>query len=391
MPSRQWHGMHDLQFGFDASDVVWTHSVSRSPIEVLSGDSKLIQRTTFSGPPQFRTSDAFVGGYGQDTWRMAKALVFQYGLRDDWDRILHRMTVSPRVSANFLPYRDDRAKLTVAWGIFVQPVTLAPFSPAMDQQRTDVFYDPTGTILVAGPVVSRFVLPGGNLGQPRFYTTSIGWEQKFGRSSVASVNFANRDEHSGLAYERVLSNQDSNVFLLQNDRRDRHRSVEITARHSFSGDAEISGSYTRSSARTNEALDYSLATIVFTPQQPGPLAWDTPNRFISSGWAPAPIWHLTLSYFLEYRTGYPFSVVNQEQELVGPANQLRFPDYLSLNLGIEKRLRLFRRTWAVRLTVVNVSGHKNPDFVINNIDAPDFLNFAGGQGRAFSGRIRLVK
>jgi len=391
MPSRRWHGMHELKFGFDASSVAWSQSASRSSIQVLSSDNILIQNTTFSGPRQFRTSDAFVGGYGQDTWRIAKALVFQYGVRNDWDRFLHHRILSPRVSANFLPFREDRGKLTVAWGVFVQPIALAIFSPALDQQRTDAFYDPTGTTPVAGPVISRFVLPSGGLEQPRFYTTSIGWEQKFGHNSLASVNFSDRNEHSGLAYEKVLSDQDSNVFLLQTNRRDRYRSVEITARHAFPGDREISGSYTRSSARTNEALDYSLATIVFSPQQPGPLAWDAPNRFISSGWAPAPVWNLTLSYFLEYRTGYPFSVINQDQELIGPPNSLRFPDYLSLNLGIEKRLRLFRKTWAARLTVINVSGHKNPDSVINNIDASDFMNFAGGQGRAFSGRIRMVQ
>ena len=101
-------------------------------------------------------------------------------------------------------------------------------------------------------------------------------------------------------------------------------------------------------------------------------------------------WNLLLSCFLEYHTGFPFNVVNQQQQLLGAPNRLRFPDYLSLNFGIEKRIGLFRREWAVRLAVVNLTGHQNRDSVVNNNDSPNYLSFAGGQKRAFTGRIRLV-
>jgi len=63
---------------------------------------------------------------------------------------------------------------------------------------------------------------------------------------------------------------------------------------------------------------------------------------------------------------------------------------LSLNLGIEKRFRFRGYEWAARLAAVNVTGHANPNAVINNVDAPNFLRFAGGQGRAVTARLRLV-
>jgi hypothetical protein len=81
----------------------------------------------------------------------------------------------------------------------------------------------------------------------------------------------------------------------------------------------MSASYTRSSAESSHVLDYSLDTLVFAPQQPGPLDWDAPNRFLSSGWAPAPIGNFFLSYYFEYRSGFPFSIVN-EQTTEGKAN-----------------------------------------------------------------------
>src|SRR5207302_170259 len=110
-----------------------------------------------------------------------------------------------------------------------------------------------------------------------------------------------------------------------------------------------------------EVHDYALGELILSPQASGRVSWDAPNRFLSWGWAPAPIWGLLISYFFEYRTGFPFSVINQQQLLVGPPNRLRFPDYLSLNLGIEKRFRFRGYEWAARLAAVNVTGHANPN------------------------------
>ena len=137
-------------------------------------------------------------------------------------------------------------------------------------------------------------------------------------------------------------------------------------------------------------LDPSLTLLILSPQQPGPLLWDAPHRMVSSGWTPIPIWGLFLSGYLEYRSGFPFSVVNEQQQLVGAPNRLRFPAYLSLNLGLEKRFQFRGHEWAVRLSEINITGHQNPDSVVNNNAAPNFLTFAGGQRRALTVRLRLV-
>jgi len=80
-----------------------------------------------------------------------------------------------------------------------------------------------------------------------------------------------------------------------------------------------------------------LGSIFFAAQQPAPLAWDAPNRLLTWGWAPTHIWKIQLSYFFEYRTGYPYSIVNLQQQLVGAPNSSRFPDYKNLNLALEKK------------------------------------------------------
>jgi hypothetical protein len=46
-----------------------------------------------------------------------------------------------------------------------------------------------------------------------------------------------------------------------------------------------------------------------------------------------PLWDLLFSYFFEYHSGFPFSAINDQQQLVGPANSFRYPSYVSLNVG----------------------------------------------------------
>jgi hypothetical protein len=390
MPSRHWHGTHNLQAGVSAFNTKWDNSVLRSTIDVLHADNSLVQRSTFSGPSQFHISDFVFGAYIQDAWQFASSFLLQLGLREDRDRIIGKSITSPRLSANFLPLGSDRMKLTAGWGIFAQPLRLAIMGPAFDQSRKDAFYGPAPGNSIVSEVTSRFVLPRSGLKQPWFSATNLAWEQKFGERSVAIVNFTDRRGHSGIAYESSQPDPGNNLLSAANNRRDRYRSIQISFRHTFGENAEWAASYVRSSARTNEIFDYAPSNIVFTPQREGPLPWDAPNHIISSGWSPLPLWHLMISYFLEFRTGFPFSAVNEKQQLVGEANGLRFPDYFSLNVGLEKQVRAFRRRWAVRLTMVNITSHPNPEAVINNVDSPNYLQFSGSQSRAFSARIRLA-
>jgi hypothetical protein len=306
---------------------------------------------------------------------------------------------APRVSANVLPFGDDRAKFSLGWGIYNAPLNLALIGQVFDQQQVDTFYNSAGAVVPPSPVVSQFVLPAGGLQQPRFATTSAGWQEKFGRRTLVSLDLLARNGSHGFAFVDQQPSQPGAIFLLQDHRQDRYRSATLSVRHVFSESTEVYGAYTRSRAHSNEVLNPSLGSIFYAAQQPGPVAWDAPNRLLTWGWAPTHIWSTQLSYFFEYRTGYPFSVVNLQQQLVGPPNSSRFPAYASLNLGLERKFAFRGYLWAARVEAVNILGRQNPDSVVNNIDAPTctalirsgcFGAFAGGQGRATTLRVRFV-
>jgi hypothetical protein len=390
LSSLRWHGTHEVRAGFNADGLAFSQGAVRNPIETLRADNTLLLLTIFSGTPYYRVTDTQLGLYLQDSWRVLRPLVVAIGGRADWDTLVGKTVLGPRLAANLLPFRDDRTKISVGWGIYYRPINMGLWGAGLDQERDDTLYDQTGTTPVQGPAITRFLLPSSGLQQPRFNTSSVEWEQKLGSNTFTGVTLLRRVEGDGFAYEDTQPaplGGLGGVFLFQDHRRDRYSSGEVWARHVFKNKAEIYGDYIRSSARSNEALDYSLITPYFVPQAPGPLLWDAPNRLISWGRSPVPLWGLFLTYRLEYRSGFPFDDVNEQQQLKYAPGQFRFPNYFELDVGLEKRFRFHGQTWAFRASAINASNHDNPN-VVNTLVSP--FAFAGGQGRAFTGRLRLV-
>jgi hypothetical protein len=388
--SRYWHGMHQFAGGANVSGLTYSLTAQRGEIQSLNADLVLVRRTTFEGPATPTVSNTQVGAYVQDTWSVSKRFVMQAGLRTDWDRLTQSAMAEPRIAGNFLPFGNGNTKFSIGWGIHNAPLNLPMIAQSLDQRQVDVFYNNSGTEPLLAPVTSEFALPAGSLRQPRFTISSAGWRQKFKRNTLIGIELLARNGYHQFAYVDQQPAQPGGVFLLQDNRKDRYRSATISVRHQFSEATQVYAAYTRSYDHSNEVLDPILGAIFVAAQQSGPLAWDAPNRLLSWGRTPTHIWGVQFSYFFEYRTGYPFSIVNLEQQLVEQPNSRHFPDYASLNVGLEKKFGFWGYLWAVRLSVINILGRENPDTVVNNIAAPNFGAFSGGQGRAFTARVRFV-
>jgi hypothetical protein len=163
----------------------------------------------------------------------------------------------------------------------------------------------------------------------------------------------------------------------------------VSGHKQFAATHEVFLSYTHSASRSNAVLDFSLGNPIFAQQAGGALAWDTPNRIISWGWVPI-LKRFDFAYSLEWRTGFPFSIINGQQQIVGLPNRTRFPDYFALNVHLEHRFRFRGHEWAVRVGFNNITNRENPSGVNNNIDSPTFLTFFGRQRRILTARVRLL-
>ena len=388
LPPRNWQGRHEFKIGVDLDRITDRQSYARRPIEIVREDGALSQEIKFQNGAPFTKDNFESGGYAQDRWSLSDRWLLEPGMRFDWDDVIRDFLVSPRLAATYLLSRSGNTKLSGGIGLFGDATNLDMLTRSLSGQRTDVFYNLVGQPGLPPPVVTSFQVDERMLKFPRFTHSSLGVERRMPHSIYFQLQFLEKNGRDGWTFVKQGSGF-SGQFRMEGLKQDRYDSVEISARHTFQGSHVVFASYTRSKAHSNAVFDFSIDSLLFSPQAGGPLPWDTPNRFLSWGWTPLPK-KFALAYSLDWRTGFPFSVVNQNQQLVGPPDSNRFPQYFSLDLQLERRVHLLGCWWALRLGFNDITNRSNPTAVNNNVDSPDFLTFGGIQGRALTARIRLL-
>lgn len=393
-PFWNWHGRHSFKFGADANRISYQQLSIRRPIQITNTAGDLIRQVSFQGDTSFGRDSSEFSSFLQDSWTLNDRMFVEAGIRFDWDQVLRQRLWSPRLAFTWGPARLPDSKLSAGVGVFYDATNLKLLTRALDQERLDTFYDQAGVPVPGGPLVTRFIAADQNLKAPFYLNWSLGWQQKVGRGFYIETNFIRKNGRHGWAYGLIPSTDASPsqyVYQLGSTRNDSYSYVEVGLSRTFKGKYPWLLSYARSSARTTEVIDFSQDNPIFARQAGGPVDWDTPNRLIS--WAVLPIPHFkkySLAYFTEWHSGMPWSELNQFQQLLGDPNSRRFPQYFSLNLHAERRIRFWHTEWALRVGFNNLTNHHNPTVVMNNVDAADFGLFRGSQDRIFTGRIRFL-
>jgi len=347
---------------------------------------------SFPGSPSLEQTNFETGVYAQDHWSLSHHLVLDPGLRLEWDRIGRGARVSPRVAASFIPTAEDNTKIVAGAGIYYDESNLDLYVQPRSGTRIDNFYGPTGTNLIQPPVESIFQIDRQHLKNPWFLNWSVGIERKLPASFFLRTEFLQKRGHGGWTYVNPCAGPRgcfAGRFTMESTRRDRYDAMMASVQRRFKSGHVIYVSYTRSAARSNAVLDFNVLNPYFSSQAGGPLPWDTPNRIVSWGILPL-VKQFDLAYTLDWRDGFPFSVVNQDQELVGQPDRMRFPAYFSLNMALEKRVSLFGFRWQLRAGLDDITDRRNPYAVDNNIDSSTFLTFGSSGGRSLTGQLRLL-
>src|SRR5439155_22188001 len=129
-------------------------------------------------------------------------------------------------------------------------------------------------------------------------------------------------------------------FLLESTGRSSYREAEATVRFTHGSNVDVNVSYVRSAATgdLNALTNFfdSIMCPVIGANAYGPANADVPHRpFVRGRAMPTPQWLVV--GILDWRSGLPYSVVNEALDFVGPRNDRRFPSYLRLELGLERR------------------------------------------------------
>jgi hypothetical protein len=90
---------------------------------------------------------------------------------------------------------------------------------------------------------------------------------------------------------------------------------------------------------------------------------------------------------LDVRTGFPLSTIDENRNFVGARNEAgRYPTFISLDMQVSKRLRVFGHSATIGVKVFNITNHFNPRDYQGNLASANYGGFSNGVGRTFRGR-----
>jgi hypothetical protein len=389
LPGFHFLGAHQFKTGIDLDRVNYSQDLHRTGFEWRRADNSIVRLVTFGGNGQLGRSNFESAAYAQDSWRARRNVLVELGLRADWDEILRNWNLSPRTGIAWSPFGLENTKISGGYAITYDATNLFMFTRPEDQYQITTFYPPYG--LPNQPVQQIFMIPGRRLSSPRYQNWSAAVDHRLGANIYMRVQALRRRGDHGFTYYAAPSPSPFDVlYQLGNRRSDSYDSVELTFRQNFRKEYGWMASYTRSRALSNVVMDINSDSPAIVADNAGRLPWDAPNRLVSWGYLPTFRRDWAIAYLMEYRTGFPFSIQNGAGEIVGGVNSQRFPPFFELNLHIEKRIRFHGQLWALRGGFNNITNHKNPNVVNNNLDAPNFLAMYGGQTRALNFRIRWL-
>jgi outer membrane receptor protein involved in Fe transport len=404
MPSFELAGGHQLKLGLDLDRLNYWQDVRRTGYVYHRADGSLLRRVVFGGSGLLQHSNKEASFYVQDSWKLRPKLLFELGVRLDWDAIVRNASGSPRFGFSWAPGGLEHTKISGGYAVIHDATNLRLFTRPVDQHALTTYFSRDGSVQ-RGPAVSFFSIENTNLKRPRYHNWSLGVEQRLPGNFYARAGYLRRRGRDGFTYANAVesgrlprpgkiaqlgASAVDAFYILGNQRRDVYDALELAVRRVFERQYGWSASYTRSRAFSNAVVDVNVDDPVIVTHNIGRMPWDSPNRLKSWGYLPTFRKKWSVAYLLEYRTGFPFSIQNEEGAMVGEINSFRFPAYFELNLHLERRFEFRGHRWAWRGGFNNITNHKNPNVVNNNTGSPNFMSFYGGSGRVLTFRIRWL-
>jgi hypothetical protein len=396
LPARRWEGTHTVQAGVDLDHIGYNQDQLMAPVSYLREDGTLARQSVFAPAAPFTMHNDELGAYAEDRWQMTKALLVEPGLRFDWDAIIRRPLLSPRIAAVYAPAgREGATKISAGAGLYYEHTQLDYLAQTYAGVRYDTYYQSDGITALGPAQETDFTANDSTLHEPRAVNWSVAVEQRLPGAVLASASFLEKRTANVFTFVNQSGpGALAGDYLLTNAREDHYHSVEVEGRRQFANAYTVFVAFTHSFAHTNAALDYLPTPSPLGPQQSGPLPWDSPNRVISWGWLPVPWARLRrrwdFVYTFDRRTGFPYTSVDAAQQVVGAAGSNRFPDYLNFSPGLEWKFHFRGAYYGLRGVLENATGSTNPAMVYNDVDSPEFGTFTEPQGRSLTARIRLI-
>lgn len=392
-------GTHFMKIGGGVSYVTFDGSNTSNAVRILRADGTRSQQLDFIGNGLLDRNKTEVLGYFQDKWTVNRRLTLEYGARFDRDNVASENNFSPRIGFAFLPLSDGSTVVRGGVGLFYDQIGLNVATFSQSQERVLTRFGPDGGQIIGDPERQRFVVEDGRFRTPRSVNWNVEVDREWLKNLFVRVGFQQRQGQREFVVNPSETRSQVNILLQGNSGRSRYREFQVTGRYKFRERDEFNASYVRSSSvgDLNDLNSYlgNFGNPVVRPNERSRLPWDAPNRFLFWGQFQAG-YGVTLAPVLDIRNGFPYSVIDEERNFVGPRNRSgRYPVFASLDMQATKTVDLPGRWKKYRahlgLKVFNVLNHFNPRDFQNNLASADFGTFYNGVGRRFGTRIVFEK
>jgi hypothetical protein len=382
-------GDHELKVGFDFSHSSYDGRQQFLPVSIVGTAGSTLEQIDFGTPTTFFVHQNEFAWFVGDQWTVGPRLTLDFGLRFDNDSITNSTHAAPRASLTFALTSDHKTLLKAGAGLFYDRVPLnAPAFPNFPD-RTVLTFDPAGNVTSSVPYSNAIT---GGLRNPRSETWNVEVDRQVLENLLLRVAYQQRNTVDDLVLNPERTAGDS-LLSLASSGRDFYREFQLTGQYKIHRQT-LNASYVRSKA-TGDLNDFNQffgndPQAVIQPNSRGPQAFDAPNRFLTWGELNGP-WKLMLMPVLDVHTGFPYSVVNERRDFIGPRNDERFPRFDSFDLQVLRNFALpfhgKEHTVKLGFGVFNLFNHANYRDVQNDLDSDRFGQFFNSAVRTFRGKL----
>ncbi|HVO98232.1 MAG TPA: TonB-dependent receptor [Bryobacteraceae bacterium] len=386
---RNFAGVHQFKAGADFAHSDYDGRISLQPVSIIGVSALPVELIGFGPPSGFDIHQNEIAWFLADKWMPFQRLTLDLGVRFDRDSVTHSTNTAPRAGFALVLTSDVKTLLKGGVGLFYDRVPLNIVSFPLLPDRTVTTYSPTEDVL-SSIAYTNTITEG--LRNPR----SVGWNLELDRQITSSFLLRAGFQERNTARDFVITPEPNlGILSVSNAGRAFYREFQITGRYKIRR-GTLNASYVRSQARGN-LNDFNQffgnnAAPVIQPDAQGRLSFDAPNRFLTWGQWETPF-KLTVLPVLDIHTGFPYSLIDQSREFIGPRNSERFPRFWSFDLQVTRLISIPLPHGKVKarvgVSVFNLFNRFNPRDVQNDIDSYRFGAMFNGVGRTFRGKFIL--
>jgi hypothetical protein len=385
-------GQHVFKAGLDVFHNAYDGTSASGTVLVARSDGSLARQLDFGAPTTQDVGSTDVAFFAQDRVQPVSRWYVEFGGRVDRDGITRTTTVSPRVGMAVILNGAGTSVLRGGYGVFAERTPSVAGAFEQFEAATDTRFAGDGVSMIGVPVQYAHVTAP-DLQTASSSTWDVSYDRRLNHLLSLHLGVLDRSGSHGLIVNPVLTDRGGELLLGSTGRSD-YRQAEAGVQVTHGTRLDLNASFVRSTAREDlnslvTFYDAILAPVIGANSY-APAVADAPRRFLLRAHVmPTGSW-LVLG-MLDWRDGLPYSIVNDYLDFIGPRNDHRFPTYVRVEAGVERRLTIGHVHPWIGLRVSNALNAFLPADVVANVGSPAFGTFLNSEYRLCRIRLRFER